>query len=333
MLLDGSLISTRRRTGTENQEDWDDSMGNTGDTAFGRLLLAAVSGLLVLAMAACGSNGKGPQTRAAEPAGMKPAGTAWPLTAREKSLLHDVEQAMVQSCMARKGFQVWKVPENPVPEDRSFPYVVDDVAWAQRHGYGSDVRRRIAQVRRTDPNRRYLQSLPSHRRTQAIDAYSGKTGGLEVRLPTGAIAGRSTDGCLAETEGKLYGGLGKWFRAKAVTNSLASIRRADVFADPQFRESTREWEACMRQHGHRYTDPSQAREAFASDRAKDQKEEVRTAVDEARCAHSTGLSATAQRLDARYDKRLQKKYRAAVDSRLQLERAAIPRARAYLSGH
>ncbi|MEV7076342.1 hypothetical protein [Streptomyces sp. NPDC093990] len=307
-------------------------MGNTGDTAFGRLLSAAVSGLMILAVAACGSNGKAPQARAEEPAGMKPAGTARPLTAREKSLLYDAEQAMVQSCMARKGFQVWKVPENPVPEDRSFPYVVDDVAWAQRHGYGSDVLRRIAQVRRTDPNRRYLQSLPPQRRTQAVDAYSGRTGGLEVRLPTGAIAGRSTDGCLAETEGELYGGLGKWFRAKAVTNSLASIRRADVLADPQFRESTREWAVCMRRHGHRYTAPSQARAAFASDRAKDHKEEVRTAVDEARCAHSSGLSATAQRLDAGYDQRLQKQYRAAVDSRLQLERAALPRARAFLPG-
>ncbi|MFI5681938.1 HAD family hydrolase [Streptomyces cellulosae] len=181
-------------------------------------------------------------------------------------------------------------------------------------------------------NRRYLQSLLPHRRTQAVDAYSGKAGGLEVRLPTGATAGRSTDGCLAETEGKLYGGLGEWFRAKAVTNSLASIRRANVFADPQFRESTRQWAACMRQHGHRYTDPSQARAAFASDKTKDQEEEVRTAVDEARCAHSSGLSATAQRLDARYDKRLQKKYRAAVDNRPQLERAALPRARVYLSG-
>ncbi|WP_053847012.1 hypothetical protein [Streptomyces sp. NRRL B-24085] len=308
-------------------------MGNTGDTAFGRRLLAAVSGLMIFAVAACGSNGNVPETRAEDPAGMKPAGTAWPLTAREKSLLYDAEQAMVQSCMARKGFKVWKVPENPVPEDKSFPYVVADLAWAQRHGYGSDVRRRIAQVRRTDPNRRYLQSLPPQRRTQAVDAYSGRTGGLEVRLPTGAIAGRNTDGCLAETEGELYGGLAKWFRAKAVTNSLASIRRADVLADPQFRESTREWATCMRRHGHRYTDPSQARAAFVSDKAKDQKEEVRTAVDEARCAHSTGLSATAQRLDARYDQRLQKKYRAAVDSRLQLERGALPRARAYLSGH
>lgn len=308
-------------------------MGNTGETAFGRLLLAAVSGLVVLAVAACGPNGRGPEPRAEEPAGMKPEGTASPLTAREKSLLYDAEQAMVQSCMARKGFQVWKVPENPVPEDRSFPYVVDDVAWAQRHGYGSDVRRRIDQVRRTDPNRRYLQSLPPHRRTQAVDAYSGRTRGLEVRLPTGAIAGRSTDGCLAETEGQLYGGLGKWFRAKAVTNSLASIRRANVFADSQFRESTRQWAACMRQHGHRYTAPSQARAAFAFDKAKGQEEEVRTAVDEARCAHSSGLSATAQRLDARYDKRLRKQYRAAVDSRLQLEWAALPRARAILSGH
>ncbi|WP_371657684.1 hypothetical protein [Streptomyces sp. NBC_00280] len=310
-------------------------MGSTGDTASGRLRLlpAAVSGLLVLAMAACGPNGESPQARADKPAGVKPAGTERPLTAREKSLLYEAEQAMVQSCMARKGFQVWKVPENPVPEDKSFPYVVDDVAWARRHGYGSDVRRRIDQVRRSDPNRRYLQGLPPNRRTQAVDAYSGRTGGLEVRLPTGVTAGRSTDGCLAETEGTLYGGLGNWFRAKAVTDSLGSIRRADVFADPQFRDSTREWAACMREHGHRYADPGQARAEFASDTAKDRNKEVRTAVDEARCAHSSGLSATARRLDARYDKRLQQKYRAAVDSRLRLERAALPRARAYPSGH
>lgn len=308
-------------------------MGNTGDTASGRLLLAAVSGLLVLAMAACGLNGESTQARAEKSAGTKPAGTERPLTAREKSLLHDAEQAMVQSCMARKGFQLWKVPENPVPEDKSFPYVVDDVAWAQRHGYGSDVRRRIDQVRRTDPNRRYLESLSPRRRAEAVNAYSGSTRGPQVRLLTGVTAGRSVDGCLAETEGKLYGGLGRWFRAEAVTDSLASIRRAEVLADPQFRTSTRDWAACMRKHGHRYADPNQARAAFASGKATDRKQEVRTAVDEARCAHSSGLSATARRLDASYDMRLQKKYRAAVDSRLRLERDALPRARSVLSEH
>lgn len=264
-----------------------------------------------------------------------------PLTERELDLLHDAEQRLTRACMTERGFRMWVVPRRPIPEDRDFPYVIDDIRWASRHGYGSDLRARREQLRAADPNRRYFTALPAPERQHAALALNGGRSAdrLEVGTPNGVV-GRYTDGCTARAQKQLYGDLAAWFRADVITGALPALRQGQVVADAEFGAAVRKWSGCMRERGLRHADPQHARGAFIgagtpesaekSTAAARRGQEVRTAVAEAECAHTSGLTATARRLDRRYDARLRDRYREEVRDRLRMEHAALSRARALL---
>jgi hypothetical protein len=255
------------------------------------------------------------------------------VTAQEATLLQHAEKIIQRDCMARKGFRIWNTAENPLPENREFPYVIDDVAWARKHGYGSDMRRRVEELRRSDPNTRYLRRLSPQRRAAAITALNGdaRLGTLEVRLPTGTVVGRSDSGCTAEAERALYGDLKTWFRAKQITTSLSSMGRMRVLNDPRFTAHVRLLAGCMRQHGYRYDDLGQARAAFLDPRTpKERAKEIQSAVTEANCANSTGLSRVADQLDREHKEAISKQYHLAYATRFRLQHNAVPRARSAL---
>ncbi|MFC4464657.1 hypothetical protein ACFPH6_08825 [Streptomyces xiangluensis] len=266
------------------------------------------------------------------------ATAARPLTEPERDLLYDAEQQLTRSCMTARGFRMWAVPRQPLPEDRDFPYVIGDIQWAARHGYGSDLEARRAQLRATDPNQRYFATLSAADQQRAVAAYNGEQSAdrLEVRAPNGMTVGRIADGCTAQAQERLYGDLAAWFRADVVTGALPALRQQQVAEDGEFKTVVKKWSACMRERGMHYTDPYQARAAFSDTAAAKtvtaarRRQEVRTAVAEAECAHDSGLTVTAQRLDRRYDARLRDQYRDEVRSRLRLERTALLRARALL---
>ncbi|MER5216676.1 hypothetical protein ABT063_40635 [Streptomyces sp. NPDC002838] len=295
-----------------------------------RVLPTSVASLL-LALAAvtvggC-SVGGGAETSLDVPA---PVSTHSPVSTAERSLLYDAEQTLIRRCMSRHGFTVRKVPEHPLPEHRDFPYVVDDVAWAREHGYGSDLERRARALRDTDPNRRYAESLGAERRAAAMDALHGrKRNALTVTLPSGAEVGRSDEGCTAEAETELYGDLAAWFRAEAVTQAVSGLRRSQVTADPAYTGAVRAWSACMHGRGLPHPDPAAARARFLDTPGKGTPtEERRTAVAEAECALSSGLSDTVGRLTSRYGDALKAEHHSVFRERDRLRRAALPRARA-----
>lgn len=287
-------------------------------------LRTAASLLLALAAGLVGcSAGNGTEASSGVPA---------PASAAERSLLYDAEQTLVQRCMKRHGYTLSKVPEHPVPEQRDFPYVVDDVAWARRHGYGSDLERQARALRNADPNRRYAQSLGAERRAAALDALHGRRrNALTVRLPSGAEVGRSDEGCTAEAERELYGDLTAWFRAEAVTQALSGLRRSQVTADPAYADAVRAWSACMRGRGLPHPTPEAARARFLDAPGEaTPAEERRTAVAEAECAQSSGLSRTVARLRGHYGDELRAEHRSAFRERDRLRREALPRARAIV---
>ncbi|WP_215453338.1 hypothetical protein [Streptomyces sp. ATCC 21386] len=259
------------------------------------------------------------------------------LTEREQDLLHNAEEHLTVSCMAARGFRRWAVPRRPLPEDRDFPYVVDDAKWAARHGYGSELQARRERLRVNDPNQRYFSSLPAADQQRAVAALNGEQSAdrLEVRMPTGATAGRVADGCTAQAQEELYGDLAAWFRADMIAGALPALRHQQVSADSEFKAAVKKWSTCMRDRGLGYTDPYQARAAFTRSSAPHteahQRQEVRTAVAEAQCADTSGLTATARSLDRRYDTRLRERYQDAVRDRLRLAHAALPRARALVT--
>ncbi|QMV24002.1 hypothetical protein GQS52_21915 [Streptomyces sp. SCUT-3] len=298
----------------------------------GRLARGAVSALLCLAATTgCGGAGEAGGAARKDGAAREADGTApRPLTAREKSLLYDAEQTLVQQCMREAGFRLWKTPENPLPEHRDFPYAVDDADWAREHGYGSGLRQRVERLRAEDPNRRYLQGLSPQRRQAAVTALNGTDpqDGPHATLPMGAQVSRSSEGCTSAAQRELYGDLDAWFTAQMITDTLPSIRRARVLDDAAYTTAVGKWSSCMRRRGHDHADPGEARAAFAEPHGTaPSRREVRTAVDEAECAADSGLAATARRLDRHHGRRLDEQYRGEIRDRTRLERAALPRAR------
>jgi hypothetical protein len=298
-------------------------------TRYRRSAAFAVAGLALLVATGC-SNGA---AAGGEPEVARAASTAGPTTAQERSLLYDAEQELQRRCMTAVGFRFWAVPENPLPEAREFPYAIDDPTWAKKYGYGSLFEERIKRLRDQDPNRTYLRGLPDDRRRAAIAALNG-TGreGLRAELPGGVVIGHSATGCRAQAWRTLYGDLSAWYAASTLVNNLNALKQQRVTAHPDFTRTSEKWSACMRTNGLSYRSPAQARAEFLGrDEARDTAREVRVAVQEARCARSSGLSAVAQRLDRRYGRELRREHRAEVDLVERLRTDALPRARTVLA--
>ncbi|MFF2777157.1 hypothetical protein ACFVU3_19895 [Streptomyces sp. NPDC058052] len=247
-------------------------------------------------------------------------------------LLHDAEQRLLRDCMGRLGFTYRVVPFAGDTESELFPYVVDDAAWARRHGYGADLRRQREAHAKSDPNRAYFAALPADRRAEALVAANGPSpDGLTVRLPGGGTLRRSDRGCVAEAQRGLYGDIGAWFRSSARLDVLEQVLRGRVVADTAFRASLGGWQRCMARAGHAFAAPAAARAAALSPaRPLPRDRAVRLALTEVRCAEESALSRTARRLDAHHGGLLAEEYRTDVEARDRLRAAALPRARRIL---
>ncbi|MGW2619457.1 hypothetical protein [Streptomyces sp. NPDC001500] len=303
-----------------------------------RWLLAAAlcGGLLTAALVALGGGDSaarpnGGTGRSADaPAGPGQSPPRRPTTA-ELDVLHRAEQSLIRACMARKGFRYWPAPRLPAPDYREFPYGVDDETWAARHGYGRDIEERLARTWSTSAGKRYLDSLPKARYRAYGDALYGPSSGgrrLTARPPMGGTLSHSEKGCVADSWRGLYGDVRAWYRSIQVVNGLPGLRVGRVAEDPAFRAALVTWRDCMKRRGHTAENPPALRDARLRDTGPGaQAKDVGTAVDEARCGRSSGLSATAKRLDRHYADVLYGEYRTAYDTARRLQSAALPRAR------
>lgn len=276
--------------------------------------------LLTVATAGCGAEGV-PRAETGE--------RAVPSAADRRSL-HLAEQILIADCLRAQGFayEVRTLADEPPP--RRFPYVLDDVAWARRHGYGRDEERRIAARKAADPNERYFRGLPPGRQKAALAALNGaRPTGLSARMPGGGVVVASDEGCTARARSRLYGDLQGWFAARLTVANLTPLYVPKVREDTEFRRAAGAWARCMAARGHRYASPDALREALPGVRTR--AAEIRLAVAEAGCAGESGLAATAKALDARYGAEVRRRYAAQIATELRLERAALPRAREVLS--
>lgn len=267
-----------------------------------------------------------------------------PVTEQETELLYQAEQMLVRDCMVRQGFEYTLVPRKPIPELREFPYVVDDLAWARKHGYGTVLARRYDQAMTDDPNERYFRSLSPERQTQAGLARNGDvtTGDLLVQVDGLPASRSSSKGCVADAQRVLYRDLPTWIRARTVSDALNSLRPAAVVADPRYKAAVGRWSGCMREQGHPFATPSEARDSVAPAPVGDPDQtpplpkdasaaEIRLAVAEATCAGRTDLAATARAVDRHHADVLRGQYKADVAAKQRLQLEALPRARAIVA--
>ncbi|MER6997224.1 hypothetical protein [Streptomyces sp. NPDC000410] len=249
-------------------------------------------------------------------------------TWEELDLLHTAREILLRDCMRGKGFVYRPVPRRPIADARDFPLVVDDVGWARRHGYGTDLQRAAEKLQRDDVNQRYFAGLSASRRAEAlIAANGGRPEGLTATTPDGMRMSRSPDGCQSQADRSLYRDLPGWFQARTTLTSLTSMVSERTGADPAFARAVRPWSACMRAAGHDFAGPSAVRDALPVPRST----EIRLAVAEATCAQSSGLAETVRRLNRTHETRLRQRYGADVDTAHRLQLAALPRAREVIA--
>ena len=268
-------------------------------------------------------------------AGAPASGIPAPLSSADQALLYRAEQVAIGNCLRDKGFQYWQEPRTPVAVTDLFPYVIDDVAWAEAHGFGG--RQTVAEQAKvaTDPNVRYVAGL-SAAEQQALGVAENGNGpsdpGVVVTLPTGQVVGHSVRGCVATAEGYLYGSFTAWYQASNSVTTLPSLWQAQVVGDQRYTAAVARWAGCMRERHQPYASPQEAADHFATAGTTQESDgdfarEVAAATAEARCAQSTGLGSLARQLDTYYENRVDTTYSTLLTTYRRLAAGALPRAR------
>jgi hypothetical protein len=254
------------------------------------------------------------------------------VTARDASLLYQAEQILIRDCMRQHGFRYWPVPlSDQSPDSSRFPFVIDNLAWARRNGFGGGQSARGAAE---DPNNIYFKRLPERRQAGYVADVDGPEGSraAQVTMPEGYTLGHSSEGCQAQAEERLYGSYQDWFAAVNVTNGIRPLAATMVLNDPRYARAVRQWARCMRVSGSPYSSPAAAAAAWSKPaRSRTRQAEIRAAVAEAECASSTGLAATARRLDTAYADVLSQKYRQEIQAYHRLRLDAVPIAQAIVA--
>ncbi len=293
--------------------------------------------VLLAGLAAVSACTSAPATTAATATATASAAEKWQPASADKRLLSAAEELLLADCMKRAGFSYQPRLLAAIPENRPFPYGIDDLDWAARNGYG--IAAEIAASRRPNPNRVALRAKSPAEQQRYADALQG-TGHATVSIggPAGGTAGTNSDGCLADARRRLYANHDGWFRSSTVADNLDStVIVPKVVESTELRAVLRQWATCMRSAGHPDPDPQAARERIG--RLADQvplnvlrRTERAVATAEARCATQTGLVRTAERVDRELGVPARTKYRDALQEYRRLLTAAVPRARALLKG-
>ncbi|MFD8975053.1 hypothetical protein [Streptomyces sp. NPDC059593] len=264
------------------------------------------------------------------------------LTDPERALLDRAEALLVKRCMDTHGLPYWTVAPLSAAESRGLGYVLDDVAWAREHGYGSRLQHKELAAKRADPNLLHRNKLTGQRLTEYTDVLFGgpDTPTLSVRVPGGGTISSSVGGCYGEASQELYGDRATWFRVDKTVANLTSLYGAELRRDPRFTGAVTAWARCMRRAGHPYPDPPAAHSAAAKAGLRDTgptvdaeverrtfTDEVRLAVAEATCAEETGLGRTGRALETEYRDGLDGAYLDAIADHRRIERRALDRAR------
>ncbi|WP_257004142.1 hypothetical protein [Streptomyces sp. SA15] len=269
---------------------------------------------------------------ATEPSGNK--GPGRDLTDAEQIVVERAEETLVRECMAAKGFKYWVWRIASVDERRSYAYVLDDVAWVKKHGYGGRLVKAAEKARAADPNAAYYNKFPRTERiryTRAMEGMPSDT--ISAELPGGARIEAPASGCQAEAKAELYGGYETWFRVSTAAENLTSLFVPALTADKRFVNAEKAWSSCMREAGHDYRSPGQLREELPAltkglSDVKAHAVEVALATDEAVCASSgeSGLADTARGLEREYREQKLKRYADAVATYRQMQRTALAHA-------
>jgi len=256
------------------------------------------------------------------------------LTDAEQILVQRAEALLVKKCMENKGFKYWVGWLPTVDDLKGDGYVLTDVDWARKHGYGSRLKSKLQKVQRDDPNNAYANALPQNERVRYGKALEGgpSSGMLTAELPAGGTVQTPRDSCQADAKNRLYGDFATWFRVEKTATNLSSLYVPDLVKDKRFVRAVEEWSGCMREAGHNFADPPSVRRqlpqlAKGLSAKKAYAIEVDLAVSEATCATKTPLSRTAHALETEYRDRKLHRYAKDITTYRRMSLLALQRAR------
>jgi hypothetical protein len=152
------------------------------------------------------------------------------LTSKERALLSDAEQILVQRCMNEAGWKIFITDPPPQPSD--LPYGNDSVAFARKHGLGLSAVD-LDSYRTKHPNTRYLRGLSPKAQKAYGEALHGRPDAREltIKLPTGYTVQQSSTGCTAQAQGQLYGGFEHWFNVSTYVDNLSPLYERKIQKD------------------------------------------------------------------------------------------------------
>jgi hypothetical protein len=294
---------------------------------YGAVPLCMAAGIAVLAVPGCtGSTGRVAHSELRD------------LSNREQVIVDRGTEILVQRCMERKGFRYWTEPVASAAARAGQGYVLHDVGWARKYGYGTRLDAEVVRAGFHDRNDAYARTLAKPDLVRYNTALEGtpSRGMVTVHLPTGGTVMTTRDGCQAEAESRLYGDAAKWFRARKIAENVTGLYAPDILKDKRFKAALRKWAACMRRAGHPYSSPSEIRRELPlltkhRSPADAHATEVRTAVAEAECANSTPLYRTARALEAEYRNRKLGRYRDDITTYQRMNLTALDRAKPLVS--
>ncbi|NEA31709.1 hypothetical protein [Streptomyces sp. SID13031] len=260
--------------------------------------------------------------------------TAPAVGAQGKALLRSAEERLVHECMSAAGFQYFERPPATKSDQRDFPYVVDDVAWAAANGYG----RPEQTAPPVDPAARYFAGLPKEQQNAWRKTLVGSGKQISVELAPGRRLSASDKGCIASARRTLYGDLVGWFKARRLTDNLDFLVQDKVRDDQRYVTAMADWAGCVKGRGYDAADPGALREVVAKrneGRAASvvRAAEVEATVAEATCANSTSLTRTLRSIEPGYRAAAIAEHQRELADLNVLEQAAVPRAKAALENH
>ncbi|MEV5156921.1 hypothetical protein [Streptomyces sp. NPDC053728] len=285
--------------------------------------------------AGCGTEDEGP-TETARPQKEKvasvPGARIKDLTPAEEVEIDRAEDVLVRRCMQNQGFRYWPGPVAGVAERRAGGYVVDDVDWARRYGYGRPFDIAAEEARRSHPNITYANALSEQERIRYSHALDGDFDDtLTVELPSGGTVSTPRTGCYAEARGRLYGDYPTWFRVNRTVTSLTPLYVPQILQDERLTAAVTVWARCMKESGKPFESPDAIREqrdglikGMSESRA--QAAEVALAVAEAECAQESSLGNTAHSLEKEYRERVLRRYVEEFTTYQQMRKSALSRA-------
>ncbi|MFI2780738.1 hypothetical protein [Streptomyces sp. ALB3] len=255
------------------------------------------------------------------------------LTAPEEMEIEYAEYALVKKCMENEGFSYWVGPVAGVDARKAGRYVIDDIAWAEKYGYGRPFDEAAEKERSEHPNVRFPNALPKKDRIRYNTALNGDYDDvLSVDLPAGGAVETPRTGCWAGARSHLYGDLEAWFKAKKTVTSLTPLYVPRILADERMKRTVGAWAHCMKEAGRPFSSPDEIREKRATSTAGMSSQEARAyevelAVTEASCAVKTDLGKTARRLEREHRSALLKRYAKENAAYQRMGLAALSRAR------